>query len=162
MYCDRCGAQVQPGQAFCSGCGKQLGGSVPAMTSRRGRVQEHLNLVAILWLAFSALNAIGGIVLIIIANTVFVHGRVNAPPFLHLLLESLGILILAKAALGLAAAFGLMQHETWARALVLILAFIALFTSIPFGTALGIYTMWVLMPRESELEYETMAVAPAA
>ncbi len=162
MYCDKCGTQVQPDQAFCSRCGKQLGGSVMAMPTRRGRVQEHLNLVAILWLAFSALNAVGGIVLIIIANTLFVHGRVNAPTFLHPLLGVLGVFILAKAAIGLAAGFGLMQPETWARTLVLILAFIALFTSIPFGTALGIYTMWVLMPRESEKEYEAMAAARAA
>ncbi len=162
MYCDKCGAQVQPDQAFCSRCGKQLGGSVATIRLRRGRVQEHLNLVAIFWMAFSALNAIGGIVLIVIANTLFVHGRVNAPPFLHPLLGTLGIFILAKAAIGLAAAFGLMQHETWARTLVLILSFIALFISIPFGTALGVYTMWVLMPRDSEKEYESMAATRAA
>jgi len=28
---------------------------------------------------------------------------------------------------------------------------------IPFGTALGIYTLWVLLPAESELEYRTMS-----
>ncbi|MGB8115571.1 MAG: hypothetical protein WCF22_17445 [Candidatus Sulfotelmatobacter sp.] len=117
--------------------------------------------MAILWLAFSAFNAVGG-VLIIVANTIFVHGRVNAPPFLHSLLGALGAFILGKAAVGMAAAFGLMQHETWARTLVLILAFIALFTSIPFGTALGIYTLWVLLPRESEREYEAMVATRAA
>jgi hypothetical protein len=29
--------------------------------------------------------------------------------------------------------------------------------SIPFGTALGIYTLWVLMPDQSEAEYRAMA-----
>lgn len=162
MYCDKCGAPVQSDQAFCSRCGKQLGGGIALMPQRRGRVQEHLNLVAILWLAFSAFNAIGGLVLIIVANTIFVHGRVNAPPFLHSLLSVLGVFILAKSAVGLAAGFGLMQRETWARTLVLILAFIALFTSIPFGTALGVYTLWVLMPRESKQEYEAITAARAA
>lgn len=119
-----------------------------------------MNLVGILWFAFSAFNAVGGIVLIVVANTIFIHGKVNAPPFLHSLLGALGGFILAKAAAGLAAAFGL-KRETWARTLILILAFIALF-SIPFGTALGIYTMWVLLPRESEQEYETIAAARAA
>jgi hypothetical protein len=28
---------------------------------------------------------------------------------------------------------------------------------LPFGTALGIYTLWVLLPAESEQEYRTMA-----
>jgi hypothetical protein len=30
---------------------------------------------------------------------------------------------------------------------------------IPFGTALGIYTLWVLLPAESEEEYRSMASA---
>jgi hypothetical protein len=28
---------------------------------------------------------------------------------------------------------------------------------IPFGTALGIYTLWVLLPAESEAEYRSMS-----
>jgi hypothetical protein len=55
-----------------------------------------------------------------------------------------------------------MRREVWARTLTLILAFIALFTNVPFGTALGIYTMWVLLPQESEREYETIALREAA
>ncbi len=54
------------------------------------------------------------------------------------------------------------QREPWARVVVLVLAFVSLFTNIPFGTALGIYTMWVLLPAESEQEYEAMAEARAA
>ena len=161
MFCDKCGAGVQADQAFCGRCGKQLGGAVLSMPPRRGRVQEHLNLVAILWLAFSAFIAIGGIVLVVVANTIFVHGRVDAPLFLHPLLGALGGFILVKAAVGLAAAFGLMQRERWARTLMLILGFVALF-SVPFGAALGVYTLWVLMPRESEQEYEAMAADRAA
>jgi hypothetical protein len=30
---------------------------------------------------------------------------------------------------------------------------------IPFGTAIGIYTLWVLLPAESEQEYKTMSGA---
>jgi hypothetical protein len=37
-----------------------------------------------------------------------------------------------------------------------------MFTNIPFGTALGVYTMWVLLPADSEQEYETLAEARAA
>lgn len=36
--------------------------------------------------------------------------------------------------------------------LTIVLAFLALF-NIPFGTALGIYTLWVLLPAESDEEY---------
>jgi hypothetical protein len=56
----------------------------------------------------------------------------------------------------------LLQREHWARIAVLVLAFISLFTNIPFGTALGIYTMWVLLPAESEREYDALVTTRAA
>jgi hypothetical protein len=73
----------------------------------------------------------------------------------------MGILVLGKAALGFIAGWGLMQREGWARMLALVLAFIALF-HIPFGTAIGVYTMWVLLPANSEEEYEALVAARAA
>jgi len=167
MFCDRCGTAVQPGQGFCSKCGKQIVGPLGLMQPHRGRVQEHVRLVGLLWLAFSAFNAIGGVVLYVIANTLLVHlrrgGIEGGPPaFLTPLLSTVAILLLAKAACGFVAGWGLTQREPWARVVVLVLAFVSLFTNIPFGTALGIYTMWVLLPAESEQEYEAMAEARAA
>ncbi len=73
MFCDGCGASVQTGQAFCSRCGKQTIGPVTAIQPRPGRVQEHVHLLGILWLAISAFNTIGGVILFILANTLFAH-----------------------------------------------------------------------------------------
>lgn len=73
MFCDGCGAAVQPGQAFCGKCGKQILGPIAVMQNRPGRVQGHLQLLGILWLAISAFNTIGGVVLYILANTLFTH-----------------------------------------------------------------------------------------
>ena len=167
MFCDGCGTAVQSGQGFCSKCGKQIVGPVTIMQPHRSRVQEHVRLVGLLWLAFSAFNAIGGVILYVIANTLLVHlrrgGIEGGPPaFLTPLLSTVAILLLAKAACGFVAGWGLTQREPWARVVVLVLAFVSLFTNIPFGTALGIYTMWVLLPAESEQEYEAMAEARAA
>jgi hypothetical protein len=167
MFCDGCGTAVQPGQGFCSKCGKQIVGPVAIMQPGRSRVKEHVRLVGLLWLAFSAFNAIGGVILYVIANTLLVHlrrgGIEGGPPaFLTPLLSTVAILLLAKAACGFVAGWGLTQREPWARVVVLVLAFVSLFTNIPFGTALGIYTMWVLLPAESEQEYEAMAEARAA
>jgi hypothetical protein len=167
MFCDACGAVVQPGQGFCSKCGKQIVGPVSLAQPRPGRVQEHVRLLGLFWLAFSAFNTIGAIILFVIANTLFAHfqrmGAPNAPTFfLRPLLSVIAMLLLAKAAGGFIAGWGLLQHEPWARVLALVLAFIALFTNIPFGTALGIYTMWVLLPIQSEQEYAALVQARAA
>jgi hypothetical protein len=34
--------------------------------------------------------------------------------------------------------------------------------NIPFGTAIGVYTMWVLLPGASQREYEELVEKPAA
>ena len=167
MYCDACGTAVQRDQAFCSKCGKQIIGPVSWAQPRAGRVQEHVRLVALFWLAFSAFNTVGSVVLYVIANTVFANPQgLGAPEastaFLRPLLSVIAILLLGKAAIGFLAGWGLLQREKWARVIVLVLAFVSLFTNIPFGTALGVYTMWVLLPSESEREYDTLAEARAA
>ena len=167
MFCDGCGAAMQPGQAFCSKCGKQIVGPVSLVQPRPGRVQEHVRLLGLFWLALSAFNTIASIILYVLANTLFAHMQELGAPegptsFLRPLLSVIAMVVLVKAALGFIAGWGLLQHEPWARVITLVLAFISLFTNIPFGTALGIYTMWVLLPARSEEEYETLVRARAA
>jgi hypothetical protein len=166
MFCDGCGAAVQPGQAFCGKCGKAIVGPVTALQMRPGRVQGHLQLLGIMWLAISAFNTIGGVILYVIANTLFAHlhnmGAPQAPTsFLRPFLSVIACLILLKAASGFIAGWGLLQREPWARIVALVLGFISLF-NIPFGTAVGVYTLWVLLPTQSQAEYDTMASTRAA
>lgn len=162
MFCDQCGTQLGTGQLYCSRCGKKFVG--PMSPIPQARVREHIHLLSILWMAFSALSAIGGAVVLIVANTIFTHagsifGR-ELPPnahaaFLHPLLTFVAILVLLKAAVGFLAGWGLMQRQPWARILALVVGFVSLF-NLPLGTALGIYTLWVLLPAESETEYGRM------
>jgi hypothetical protein len=168
MFCDGCGAAVQTGQAFCSQCGKQILGPVAVAQSRPGRVHAHAHLLGILWLAASALNAVVGLFLLVLGTALFphLHEMKGTPPdvpvgFLTSLFTTIAIIVLAKAACGFFAGWGLLQHEPWARILALVLAFISLF-NIPFGTAIGVYTLWVLLPGDSQREYEALLQAPAA
>ncbi len=158
MFCDKCGAVVQADQRFCGRCGREFGGATVVGYPRRSRVQEHIRLLGILWVAFSAFNAVGAAVLYVIANTLFLHlPEMGAPPgatgWLHPFLSFIAVLVLVKAAAGFLVGWGLLQREPWARIVTIIMAFLALF-NIPFGTALGIYTLWVLLPSESDAEYQ--------
>jgi len=159
MFCDRCGASVQPDQRYCGRCGKDFSGATAIARPQPNRVQEHIRLLGILWLALSAINAVLGVVLFILANTVFAHlHEMGAPPetptgFLRSLFGTIAIIVLAKAAAGFFAGWGLLRRESWARLLTIVLSFLALF-NIPLGTALGIYSLWVLLPAQSEREYE--------
>jgi hypothetical protein len=166
MFCDQCGAALQAGQQRCARCGKEVIRRVEAVYVQKNRVQEHVRLLGILWMAYSALFVIGGIILVVIANTLFGRFSQAGPPpevtsWLRPFLTVIGYLILAKAAAGLITGWGLLDRQPWGRILALVVGFISLF-SIPIGTALGVYTLWVLLPARSDEEYRAFSQAQAA
>jgi|SRR5205807_1940021 len=154
MFCDSCGTQVQPGQPVCSKCSKPLTGYV----QQKNRMEHHVHLLGIFWIVYSILHGIAGVVLIILANTLFgPMGRMEtgAPVFLQPLLSAIGILLAVKGVAGVAAGYGLTQRAPWARITVVVLGMIALL-NIPFGTALGVYTIWVLLPPGADTQYQSL------
>lgn len=162
MFCDRCGTELQAGQRFCGSCGKAIGVSVVPQPND-GRVNRHIQILAVLWLAASALNLIGGVVMFVLGGTLFGRMRGLEMPsavsgFLHGLFFALGILVLLKALAGFIAGWGLLERQPWARTLTLVLGFVSLL-NIPLGTALGIYTIWVLLAPQADEEYRRLARA---
>jgi hypothetical protein len=160
MFCDQCGAHLQAGEPRCGRCGKTVLGLIAL---RRSRVREHVRLVGILWMAYSALHVVVGLLVLVVGRTVFghaMHFHHGPPPevsvWLRPLLTFIGWFILAKAGVGFFAGWGLLQREKWARTVALVVGFIALL-SVPVGTALGIYTLWVLLPSQSDDEYKALA-----
>jgi hypothetical protein len=110
-------------------------------------------------------HVVGGIAAIVVAKTIFgqAMNMRHAPSpavtmWLHPLLMIVGWLILLKAAVGFITGWGLLQREDWARTMALVIGFIALI-NIPLGTALGVYTLWVLLPAQSDDEYRALAQA---
>src|SRR3981081_973300 len=115
MFCDQLGSPLQSGDARCGRCGKTVLGLIEL---RRSRVRDHVRLLGILWMAYSALHVVAGVVLIIVAQTIFghvIHIPDGPPPgvsvWLRPLLTFVGWLILAKAAAGFFAGWGLLQRE---------------------------------------------------
>jgi hypothetical protein len=162
MFCDQCGAHLQTGQAHCVRCGKSVTGTIEY---GRNRVREHVKLVGILWMAYSALHLLGGLVVLLIGKLVIVRmaNIPNGPPpevmeWLPALVTTVGWLIVVNAGLGVAVGWALLQHQDWARTFALVLGFFVLL-NVPIGTTLGIYTLWVLLPSQSEAEYREMAAA---
>jgi len=155
MFCDRCGTRLSEYQRFCPSCGKAAG-LVPLMPTQ-GRIGGHIRLVGILWLAISAFRLIPGLFLL----SMFRRGTMwflpnDVPYFVHGLLRGAGMMLLASAVLGLAAGWGLLDRQPWARMLAIVMGCLNLI-DMPFGTALGVYTLWVLLPARSEEEYRQIA-----
>ena len=185
MYCDKCGTAISPGVQFCSSCGKQVAASpaatlvtpnvatgytAPGVAARSdGRVQRHIQLLATLWLA-------NGILRFVQVGSILIAGRIlpfilggwssgrnfSTWPFdlLPFGLYSIGGVLAIFGLLHIALAWGLFERQPWARMLGLVIGILALLRP-PLGTALGIYTLWVLMPEPSAQEYERMSRASA-
>jgi hypothetical protein len=170
MYCDKCGTALNLDAQFCSACGKATG-AIPVTTARAnvgpvtdGRVQRHIQLLASLWLATGILRfvEVGWILLVgqmLPFFTGWGHGArfANWPfDFMAFGMYSIGGLLALFGVAHLVLAWGLFQREPWARSLGLVIGFLALLRP-PFGTALGIYTIWVLLPQQSGQEYERLS-----
>jgi hypothetical protein len=81
-----------------------------------------------------------------------------AHAFVPPVMFSLGIVFFIIAAGGVLVGWGLMHHERWARMTAIVIGILVLFHP-PFGTALGIYTLWVLLPADAAAEYDRMSQA---
>ncbi|MBO0911240.1 MAG: zinc ribbon domain-containing protein [Acidobacteria bacterium] len=154
MYCNRCGAPVQPDFNLCPKCGTPLGAGVP-VAAGQSRLERHLRILAILWIVLGGLWVVPSLVLMVFSHSphIMIGDEVFTRPIVPPLLFSLGSAFLVVAAGGILVGWGLMRHERWARITAIVVGILALF-HFPFGTALGIYTLWVLLPADAAAEYE--------
>ena len=85
----------------------------------------------------------------------WMHGPMSpdwmGPAFIHLI----WVFLVLRAGLALAAGFGLMEHTQWGR-LVAIVAAIFSVLKFPFGTALGIWTLVVLLGYRNSSLYDQL------
>src|SRR5665213_1449269 len=146
MTCTSCGNIIAPDARFCTRCGASC---FPTPPLYRDRVGRHLHALGVLWLVYAALRAMTGVV-----GLAFLHrflgehsfGFFPIWPFAGI---SLGIGVLGAMLTG----YALLTRQPWGRVVAIIVGVFALLHPI-FGTAVGIYTLWVLAPRDSGLAYE--------
>ncbi|PWU01810.1 MAG: hypothetical protein C5B51_22075 [Terriglobia bacterium] len=122
------------------------------LTPTRRRIAGHVRLLGIFWMAWSAIHLIPGLILVPIFGVGMHFLPPEVPGFVHGILGAIGMVLLAGSIIGLIAGWGLLQRAPWARMLALVLGVLNLL-HVPFGTALGIYTLWVLLPADAEQEY---------
>ena len=156
MFCERCGAQIPAEARFCTGCGR----SFEAVSARpsEGRVNRHVRLLAVLWLAMGGLRLVAAATIYMLGQFVLVHVPVPFMPerFFGGIMTFAASFLLFKAILAFMAGWGLLEYQPWARMFALVMGFLALLLP-PVGTALGVYTLWVLLPEQSERDYRALA-----
>jgi len=117
-------------------------------------MEKHVTVLGILYIAFSALGLL--LAVIIFAAVVgggIISGDSEAKAITAIVGPAVSALFLLLAAPGLIGGIYLLKRRPWARILMLVLGFLNLI-HIPIGTALGIYTIWVLLKTETANLFE--------
>jgi hypothetical protein len=181
MYCSVCGQQLLANQQSCPKCGRAIAGAVPpgfqqgamapAVPLFQSRVERHAHTLGILWIAYAIWQLLSWVFAATILTGMF-GGMAGHPwgpfgrmgpfgdgfPVGHIpwLIPFISFMLAARVALSLITGIGLLRRETWGRTLALVTAFLTLIKPVT-GTALAIYTLWVLLPSDSALEYEQLS-----
>jgi hypothetical protein len=153
VFCEACGAAMTADQRFCPKCGKAAG-TAPLLPVR-SRLAGHVRLLGILWLAISAFRLIPGLILWLSGPLWIPHIPVETRIALVPFLAMMGFFFVLAAVLGFVAGWGLLERKSWSRVVAIILGVLSLF-DVPFGTAIGIYTLWVLLPAKNEEEFRRL------
>jgi len=120
-------------------------------------MESHVRILAVLHIVFGAVGVLIGLFALIVFGGLGIlagtagreEGAMLAVPVLGGIGVLVFILLLALALPGILAGWGLLRFRPWARVLAIVLSALQLF-NVPFGTALGIYGLWVLLSNEGQ------------
>lgn len=181
MVCPACGASITEDVRFCARCGgkvNELPVTAPPMYSGQPpqmpmvapgsglRVQRNLQTMGILWCVYAGYRVVSGLVGMFFLRT-FAMRHMGGFPFgdnfgggwptgMAGLVPLIGVMAVIASVLAAAVGYSLLTRQPWGRVLAIVAAILAL-VKFPLGTALGIYTLWVLAPAASAEEYDALA-----
>jgi len=113
------------------------------------KMEKHVTVVASLQVGFSALGILVAIIVFVVLKNVWtVVDDYEAERVLKIVAAWVPLFLIVISLPGLIGGIGLFLRQGWARILTLIVAALGLL-NIPIGTALGIYTIWVLVQPET-------------
>ncbi len=114
------------------------------------RMEKHVNLLGILWIALGALTFFGGLVtFFVLFGISFIPDMgYEAPVILRTVGAGVAIFLFLLSIPKIIAGIGLMRRKEWGRILTLIVAFLSIL-SFPLGTALAIYSFVILIKDEA-------------
>lgn len=121
-------------------------------------MKQHVSFVGALHVGFGILGLLGALTIYIVFNFAQGFAEVEAEPFASEILSFLGgtisLIIMFFALLGIIGGIGLFSFKNWARILVMIVSAMNCL-NIPIGTAKGVYSIWVLMNKETMELFDT-------
>jgi len=173
MFCSGCGQALVQGQPVCSQCGRPVAPPVPPVPGFQFQLESYagkIRTLGIVWLIYAAFYLLHGLARLTFAKA-FLFGNFGPwshgpwahgpfpPEFFAGILGFAWFTLVIRTCLALVAGWGLFERSPWGRIVAIVAAFVSLL-SIPFGTALGIWTLVVLLGYRNSTLYEQLTWNP--
>jgi hypothetical protein len=165
MFCSHCGTALPVGQSVCPQCHQPVPPLVPPVPGFEFQLAGYAGKVrtlGIFWIVYAFLSLALGIAGISFAKALFAgnfgpwaNGDMPQAWFFPVAMHFVMLFIIGRAALCAVAGWGLMEHAAWGRILAIVVAILSLI-KFPFGTALGIFTLVILLGYRNSSLYEQL------
>jgi hypothetical protein len=179
MYCSGCGQALVAGQGFCPRCGRASGLGTPMApvppqsygpTSwlPLASIERRINALAVGWFVYAGISGLFGLIGLAFTHAWmsghmgdwqdrgFGHHFFNGPMMPFFFLKFARVFLLLRVGLAVLAGWGLMQKASWGRVVAIVVGCLAILHPL-LGTALGIWTLVVLLNAPNAAGYEAMA-----
>ncbi len=128
---------------------------------------QHVRILGYLNIVYGSIGILIGLIVFLVLGGVagFISqidpsvDAQTAGPIIAMVGTFVVILLAAVSAPSIVAGIGLLGFKPWARILTIVLSALHL-VSIPFGTALGVYGLWVLLSAQSEALFRPLPPQP--
>jgi len=112
-------------------------------------MEKHVTAVGVLRIGFGALGILAAIIVFtVLVGVGVLSGDQQARPILTAIGSGVAVFLVVVSVPGIIGGIGLLKRWPWARYLVLIVSVLDLL-NVPIGTAVGAYSIWVLMQDET-------------
>lgn len=112
-------------------------------------METHISILGWIYIIGNAfLLMMGGLAFLFFLGIGLFSGDMEAAGILMVVGLTGMVFFVALAIPGIIAGYGLLKRKSWARVLTMVLGILNLF-SFPVGTAVGVYTLWVLFQEDA-------------
>lgn len=176
MFCSGCGQALQDGAQSCAACGRAVSPSASPMSAIPGfdwqlrNYATRVRTLGIFWAVYAVVAFLTGM-----AGVGFLHAFIGnhlswmphddfgdnpmMEEWMRVILHIAWVTVLLRSAMAACAAWGLLTRAPWGRIVAIIAAFLGII-KLPFGTAMGIWSLVTLMGYRNSVLYDHLTVAP--
>ena len=125
-------------------------------TKSMNELEKHVKILGWLNIVLGVLTiVIMGFVGIALMGAGLLSGELEAMGVMFIVALGVGFIMLMISIPGILAGWGLLKGKNWARVVALVLGCLNIL-SFPFGTTVGVYTLWVLLLHDDSHDYFNM------